>query len=81
MKQRITTGWTLQRALFVIVGTFVMAQGASEQLWFGVIFGAYFTSMGLFAFGCAAGGCFGGACEIEQPETSTKLHDVSINPQ
>jgi hypothetical protein len=30
----------------------------------GVVFGGYFAFMGLFAFGCASGSCFGGVRKI-----------------
>jgi len=32
---------------------------------FGVFFGGYFASMGIFAFGCAAGNCYAGRCSTE----------------
>ena len=64
MKERILTGWTLQRLVFLGVGAYLLISAAMSQQWVGAILGAYFASMGLFAFGCAAGGCgtgnFGG---------------------
>lgn len=65
MKERILTNWTLSRALFVIMGTMVIVQSVMSHQWFAVLFGAYFASMGLFAFGCASGNCFGGNCTTE----------------
>jgi hypothetical protein len=47
----------------LLAGLFIASQAIIEGQWFGAIFGIYFTSMGLFAFGCASGACFGGACE------------------
>jgi hypothetical protein len=47
----------------LLTGLFIASQAIIEGQWFGAIFGIYFTSMGLFAFGCASGTCFGGACE------------------
>jgi len=32
---------------------------------FRVLFGGYFASMGIFAFGCAAGNCYAGRCSTE----------------
>lgn len=65
MKERILTQWTLPRALFLIMGIMVIVQSVMSHQWFGVLFGGYFASMGLFAFGCASGGCFGGNCATE----------------
>jgi len=60
MKERILTGWTLTRVLYVGMGTAVIINSAINQQWFGALFGGYFASMGIFAFGCAAGNCFSG---------------------
>ncbi len=57
MKDRIIKGWNFRRLLYVIVGVIVIAQSVSQSLWAGIALGAYFASMGLFAFGCAAGNC------------------------
>jgi hypothetical protein len=62
MKERITKGWTFTRVLYLALGAFVVAQSIMQQQWLGILLGGYFASMGLFAFGCAAGGCFGGNC-------------------
>jgi hypothetical protein len=60
---RISTQWTIIRGFYLLAGLFIASQAIIEGQWFGAIFGIYFTSMGLFAFGCASGACFGGACE------------------
>jgi len=62
IKQRILTGWTFTRVLYLGLGAAVIINSATSQQWFGVLFGAYFASMGIFAFGCAAGNCFGRSC-------------------
>jgi hypothetical protein len=41
-----------------------------SKQWFGVAFGGYFASMGLFAFGCGAGNCYTGNCTIEKKQKS-----------
>lgn len=77
MKERILTQWTLPRALFLIMGIMVIVQSVMSHQWFGILFGAYFASMGLFAFGCASGGCFGGNCATEtKRESNTTIEDV-----
>ena len=57
MRERLLTGWAFQRVLFLVSGSFILIQSIIERQWFGIIFGIYFTSMGLFAFGCA-GNCY-----------------------
>lgn len=60
---RISTQWTFIRVFYFLAGLFIASQSFQDGQWFGAIFGIYFTSMGLFAFGCASGACFGGTCE------------------
>lgn len=57
LKYRITTGWTLQRALFLLIGFTVLMSGATDGMWTGVAFGAYFMLMGVLGLGCAGGNC------------------------
>jgi hypothetical protein len=79
MKERILTNWTFARALYLIMGIAVIIQSVMSHQWFGVAFGGYFASMGLFAFGCAAGNCFGGNCATETPQkTNTPIQDVDF---
>lgn len=77
MKQRILTNWTFTRALFLVVGITVIVQSVLSQQWFGAIFGGYFAAMGLFAFGCASGNCFGGNCSVE-PKQKSNIQDVDF---
>ena len=58
MKTRILTDWTFIRALYLLMGGYIIFQSAIHQQWLGVALGGYFASMGLFAFGCASGNCF-----------------------
>lgn len=79
MKERILTQWTLPRALFLIMGIMVIVQSAMSHQWFGILFVAYFAAMGLFAFGCASGGCFGGNCATEpQGKSNNSIEDVDF---
>ena len=57
MKERILTNWTLTRVLYLVMGTYIIVQSVLEQQRIGILLGGYFASMGLFAFGCAAGNC------------------------
>ena len=70
MLQRITTGWTFIRVLYLIMGIIVIGQALQQQQWLGVLFGGYFASMGLFSFGCAAGNCF---VPPSKQNTTTKI--------
>lgn len=76
MKERILREWTFTGALYVLIGSVVIIQSALSHQWFGVAFGSYFASMGLFAFGCAAGNCVGGSCDVEPTQ---KLKTVKHN--
>lgn len=59
MKQRILTGWSMIRVLYLVLGLVLLVQSYIEKQWLGVFIGGYFTSMGIFAFGCAAKTCCG----------------------
>ncbi len=79
MKNRILNNWTLKRASYFLIGMTVIVQSVMSQQWFGVFFGGYFASMGLFAFGCAAGNCYGGNCATEpQKKSNTTIEDVEF---
>lgn len=79
MKERILTGWTFSRIAFAVIGTFIIVQSALQLQWFGVLFGSYFASMGIFAFGCASGGCFGGNCNNQIiHKDKTEITDVKF---
>jgi hypothetical protein len=71
--------WTFTRALYLILGIVVIVQSVMTQQWFGAIFGAYFASMGLFAFGCAAGNCFGTNQKTEmQRIENMDVHEIEF---
>lgn len=65
LKSRILTGWNWVRVLYLLAGLYVVVQSALDREWYGMLFGGYFASMGLLAFGCASGACFGGSCETK----------------
>ena len=78
MKQRILTGWTFTRALYVLMGVLIIAQSVAQQQWFGMLFGGYLASMGVFAFGCAAGNCFGANCNTNaKPSSSAGVEEIN----
>lgn len=72
MKERILTGLTFTRGFYLVMGVLIIIQSIMQQQWFGVLIGGYFASMGLFAFGCAAGNCFGRNCAVEPKYKTNK---------
>ncbi|HOJ91757.1 MAG TPA: hypothetical protein PLH86_11685 [Saprospiraceae bacterium] len=79
MIKRVLNNWTFTRALYLILGVFVIVQSVMLHQWVGALLGAYFASMGLFAFGCAAGNCFGTnqKTEIQRIE-NMDVHEIEF---
>lgn len=79
MKERILTKWTFTRILFLIVGIAFIAQSVMSRQWYGILFGGYFASMGLFAFGCASGNCYTGyGASTSKQKRNTVITDVEF---
>ena len=80
MLNRILTGWTFTRVLYTFIGVMVIVQGFTEKQYWGMAFGAYFASMGIFNFGCAAGACYVGNCQTQEPypKATAKLENVEF---
>ena len=57
MKQRVFSNWTFLRWMYLIIGVLLLVPSFLERQWLGIVLGSYFATMGLFAFGCAAGSC------------------------
>ena len=74
--QRILTGWTVIRALYLVIGVFVIVQSIMESQFVGILFGGYFTSMAVFNYGCAAGACYTGA---NTTQTNAKLKSETLD--
>ena len=66
MRNRIFTGWTFRRFLYLFIGVMIVIQSIRDQQWVLAFAGIYFAAMGLFAFGCASGNCYGGSCYVEK---------------
>lgn len=72
MKERILTGWTFRRVIYVLLGSFLIVQSVMDKQWIGVALGGYFAAMGIFSFGCAAGNC-----SVEtKPKGKATIEDV-----
>lgn len=76
MKKRIFNGWTFSRALYTLIGIFIMIQSVMQREWAGVLLGGYLASMGIFSFGCAAGNCFGGSCYNESRQNLPSAEEI-----
>ena len=72
MKDRLLHGWTFQRGLYLAMGITIIIQSIISKQTMGTFLGIYFASMGLFAFGCASGNCYGGNCETMPMKKSDK---------
>ncbi len=66
MRNKIFTGWTFRRFLYLGIGVMIVIQSIRDQQWVLALAGIYFAAMGLFAFGCASGNCYGGSCYVEK---------------
>jgi hypothetical protein len=70
MKEKILHNWTVQRIFYILMGLGVIAGSVTQKEWLGVLLGAYFLAMGVFAFGCAGtNGCYMG-----NSATARRLH-------
>jgi hypothetical protein len=70
---RIKHNWNFTRILFVVMGTIITVQAFTIMQWPGIFLGAYFLSMGIFAFGCAAGNCY----VPMDPQNKAQVEDIS----
>lgn len=77
MKNRILKGWTIRRILYLSIGIATIVMAFMYHDWMIGIVGAYFASMGLFAFGCASGNCFTGTCS---PDYSARKRTAGTEP-
>ena len=71
MKERILKGWTMTRVVYLLLGSALVWQSIAETQWIGVVLGGYFAAMGVFAFGCATGNCYGGQCSTDSEQKMT----------
>lgn len=79
MKERILTGWTFTRVLYLVIGGLILIQSVIDQQWAGVLFGLYFAAMGLFALGCASGTCYNRTGNESQRQLKEeKIQDVDF---
>jgi hypothetical protein len=68
VRNRIFKNWTWTRSIYLIIGLWVMIQGAIDGNYIGIVLGAWPAVMGFFGIGCASGNCATGSCEVS-PET------------
>ncbi|MCC7401964.1 MAG: hypothetical protein IT214_10825 [Chitinophagaceae bacterium] len=58
LKQRLTSGWSWIRVIYLLLGISVMIQSIMINQWVGVFLGGWFAIMGLFGLACASGACY-----------------------
>jgi hypothetical protein len=58
MKQRLLTGWSFIRVIYLLAGLMMLIQSLTDRQWMLAPLGLYFAVMGLFAIGCAGGSCY-----------------------
>lgn len=79
MKERILTGWTFKRVLYIVMGGYLIVQSVMDKQWVFILFGAYFAAMGLFAFGCASGNCYGNSCDMKlEHKPPNKIDETGV---
>lgn len=72
MKQRIFSGWSFIRVLYLLSGIMIIIQSVADRQWLLALMGFYFAVTGLFAVGCAGGNCY------YQPETKKKSEITEV---
>ena len=70
MKERILTGWTFMRALYLVMGVTLIIQAIVAKQYMLVALGGYFAAMSVFGIGCA-----GGRCAVPKP---SKTHTEEV---
>lgn len=68
MLERLRYGWTMRRALYLVMGAIFTWYFIQEKQYMGAAVGALFIAMGLFNMGCAAGNCSTGISSNRQAE-------------
>jgi hypothetical protein len=78
MKNRLLTGWNFRRIMYLALGVLMIVQSIILRQWWGMAFGGYFASMGLFAFGCAGGNCTSGYCRPPRRRATNLVDKTDI---
>lgn len=73
MKERILTGWTFMRALYLVMGVTLIIQAIVAKQYMLVALGGYFTAMSVFGIGCA-----GGRCAVPPPSKKQTTYNEDV---
>jgi myo-inositol-hexaphosphate 3-phosphohydrolase len=76
MKNRLLYGWTITRGFYLLMGLAIIISSASAKDWLSISIGAYFASMGLFAFGCAGGHCITNSTSANEETKEVEWEEV-----
>jgi len=58
MKQRLLSGWTFMRVLYLIMGATLVIQAIMAHQYAISLLGLYFVAMSLLGIGCMGGQCY-----------------------
>lgn len=72
MRNKILIGGTWIRGVFLLLGLWMIIRTAMDGEWPEIVLGSWLAAMGLFGFGCAAGKCFSGNCEVKAKSDAEK---------
>lgn len=75
MKDRLLTGWTIMRVIYLIMGITLIIQAIMAAQYMMIAFGGYFALMSLLGLGCMGGNCY--APRTSEKVASQEVQDVT----
>lgn len=74
MKERLLTGWTFMRVLYLVMGITLIIQAIMAHQYAMSFLGVYFAAMSILGVGCMGGQCF---TPPVKNTSKTDVHDVT----
>ena len=62
LKNRILSGWSIQRVFLLLIGMLILVSAVIAMQWLGAAIGGFLLAMGIFGYRRGAGNCYGGTC-------------------
>ncbi len=75
MKERLLTGWTFMRVLYLIMGITLVIQAIMAHQYAMSFLGVYFAAMSILGIGCMGGQCF--TPPMTKNNTKSDVQDVT----
>lgn len=75
MKERLLTGWTFMRVLYLVMGITLVIQAIMAHQYAMSFLGVYFAAMSILGVGCMGGQCF--TPPVTKSTSKTDVHDVT----